>query len=42
LQPQTEEDITEAVWFATKDIRMPMDDTYGTIRDIMQIFFDTP
>jgi len=42
LQPQIQEDITEAVWFATKDIRMPMDDTYGTIRDIMQIFFDTP
>ncbi len=42
LIPQTEEDITEVSWIKTRDIKKPMDDTYGTIRDIMETFFDKP
>ena len=42
LRPQTTEDITEAAWFKTKDIKKPMANTYATIRDILNGFFDTP
>lgn len=42
LTPQTEEDITEIKWFATKDIKKPVANTYNTIKDILSIFFDTP
>lgn len=39
---QTEEDITEVCWIATKNIREPMLNTYESIRDIMHAFFDEP
>lgn len=42
LKAQTEEDITEVKWIATKDIKQPMENTYATIKDILKIFFDTP
>jgi len=42
LKPQTIEDITEAKWFKTKDIKIPVANTYATIKDILSIFFDTP
>ncbi len=42
LKPQTEEDITEIKWYKTKDIRKPVANTYATIKDILNHFFDTP
>lgn len=42
LQPQIKEDITEAKWFKTKDIRVPTSNTYPTIKDVLNTFFDTP
>ena len=42
LKPQLEENITLIKWFKTKDIKTPMDDTYGSIRQVMSSFFDTP
>ena len=41
-QPQTEEDITEVKWFKTKDIKIPTANTYATIQDILNSFFDKP
>lgn len=42
LTPQAEEDITEAKWIQTQNIKEPMDNTYESIREIMRAFFDTP
>lgn len=42
LIPQTEEDITEVKWIATKDIKTPMANSYETIKELMHLFFDTP
>lgn len=42
LKPQTEEDITEVKWIATKDIKSPMANTYESIKELMTLFFDTP
>lgn len=42
LQPQTEEDISEIKWFGTKDIKIPVANTYQNIKDILHDFFDTP
>lgn len=42
LVPQSEEDILEARWISTKDIRKPLSNTYATIKDILADFFDTP
>ena len=42
LKPQTAEDITEARWFKTKEIRKPVENTYATIKDILKKFFDEP
>ncbi len=42
LAPQTEEDITEATWIKTKDIKKPVGNTYATIKDILANFFNTP
>lgn len=42
LAPQLAEDITEAKWIQTKNIKEPMSDTYENIRDVMRAFFDTP
>lgn len=42
LTPQTEEDITEVQWIATKDIKTPMANTYSSIKELMHSFFDTP
>lgn len=42
LTPQTEEDILEAKWISTKDIKKPLSNTYATIKDILSEFFDAP
>lgn len=42
LQPQVEENITLIKWIKTKDIKTPMQNTYGSIKDIMHRFFDQP
>ncbi|MEJ7626941.1 MAG: NUDIX domain-containing protein [Ferruginibacter sp.] len=42
LKPQIEEDISEARWIATKDIKKPLANTYSTIKDILSEFFDAP
>ena len=39
---QKEENITEAKWIKTKDIKEPMVNTYPSIKDILGKFFDTP
>ncbi len=40
--PQTSEHITEAKWIKPKHISEPMKNTYGSIRDILNTFFDEP
>ncbi len=42
LTPQIEEDIVEVKWIATEKIKLPMENTYANIREIMSNFFDTP
>lgn len=42
LKPQMEEDILEAKWVSTKDIKKPLANTYSTIKDIINEFFDVP
>ena len=42
LQAQTIEDITAVKWIKTKDIKTPMANTYSTIKDIVNSFFDAP
>ena len=42
LVPQTEENITEIKWVKTKDIKVPLENTYPSIRDILVNFFDAP
>ena len=42
LQPQTEEEITQIKWFKTKDIQIPVANTYQNIKDILSDFFDMP
>lgn len=42
LKPQTEEQIEEIRWFNTRDIKIPVGDTYPSIKDILTVFFDTP
>jgi 8-oxo-dGTP pyrophosphatase MutT (NUDIX family) len=42
LVPQTEEDITAIQWVALKDIKMPLKNTYSSIKDIIDKFFDEP
>lgn len=42
LLPQAEEDITDIRWFATRDIKKPIANTYATIKDVLKVFFDTP
>lgn len=42
LTPQTEEHITDIAWIPTADIRKPVANTYGSIREILSQFFDTP
>lgn len=42
LTPQTEEDILDAKWISTKDIKKPLSNTYATIKDILSEFFDAP
>ena len=39
---QTEEDISEVKWIHTRNIKEPMANTYQNIKDILNIFFDTP
>lgn len=40
--PQAEENITAVKWIKTKHIKEPMANTYPSIKDILQLFFDTP
>lgn len=42
ITPQTEENITEVKWITTKDIKQPVANTYPSIKDILQQFFDEP
>jgi 8-oxo-dGTP pyrophosphatase MutT (NUDIX family) len=42
LVAQTEEDITEATWIPTQEIKKPMLNTFENIRQIMHHFFDAP
>lgn len=42
LVAQTEEDITDIKWVATKDIKEPIANTYPSIKDILKTFFDEP
>jgi 8-oxo-dGTP pyrophosphatase MutT (NUDIX family) len=42
LIAQTEEDITEAIWIPTQEIKKPMLNTFENIRQIMHHFFDAP
>lgn len=42
LKPQVEEDILDAKWIPTKDIKKPLSNTYSTIKDILSEFFNTP
>ena len=41
-RPQQAEDITEAKWIKTKEIKDPVKNTYPSIKDILGKFFDTP
>jgi 8-oxo-dGTP pyrophosphatase MutT (NUDIX family) len=36
LKPQTEEDITEIKWVKKKDIKEPLENTYPSIKDILE------
>ncbi|MBX2939879.1 MAG: NUDIX domain-containing protein [Ferruginibacter sp.] len=40
--PQTEEDITQVKWIATRDLKKPMKQSYETIKEILNAFFDRP
>lgn len=40
--PQMEEDITQVKWIATRDLKKPMKQSYETIKDILNTFFDRP
>lgn len=40
--PQTEEEITEVKWIATRDLKKPMKQSYETIKEILNTFFDKP
>lgn len=42
LIAQTEENITEVKWVATKNIKEPVANTYPSIKDILRLFFDEP
>jgi 8-oxo-dGTP pyrophosphatase MutT (NUDIX family) len=42
LIPQAIEDITEVKWVKTKDIKVPIENTYPSIKDILRKFFDEP
>ncbi len=41
-RPQLEENITAVKWVKTKDIAAPLKNTYPSIKDILESFFDTP
>jgi len=41
-KPQEEEGITDIRWFDTKDIKLPVANSYQNIRDILSRFFNTP
>ncbi len=42
IVPQTEEHITEIKWVKTMDIKEPVKNTYPSIKNILNTFFDTP
>jgi ADP-ribose pyrophosphatase YjhB (NUDIX family) len=41
-KPQKEEHITDVKWIKTMNIKEPMANSYGTIKDILAEFFDAP
>jgi len=40
LTPQLEEDITKIMWFNKKDVSIPMSNTFGTIRNLIEVFMN--
>lgn len=40
LVPQTEEDITEVKWFAVKDLNIPKENTYSSLRALLENYFN--
>ena len=40
LKPQTEEDIAAVKWVKVKDIKVPLENTYPSIKDILEVFFN--
>ncbi len=42
LKPQKEESITDIKWVKTKDIKEPIKNTYPSVKDILNKFFDEP
>lgn len=42
LVPQTEENITAIKWVKPKDIKEPLANTYESVKDILDKFFDIP
>jgi len=38
MKPQTEEDIAEVKWVKSKDINEPLENTYPSIKDILDVF----
>lgn len=42
LTPQTEEHISEIKWVQAKNIKEPLANTYPSIKDILNDFFETP
>jgi len=40
LTPQLEEDITKIMWFNKKDVSIPMSNTFGTIRNLIEVFIN--
>ncbi|HQW83608.1 MAG TPA: NUDIX domain-containing protein [Ferruginibacter sp.] len=42
LLPQLEENITESKWIKTLHIKQPMENTYPSIKNILNTFFDEP
>ena len=42
LIPQTEENIADIKWIKTKNVDLPLQHTYPSIKDILGLFFNKP
>ncbi len=40
LVPQLEENITEARWFEKKQLNIPLSNTYASLKDLLQVYFN--